>query len=150
MQLTGRYAFTVPVPRMWDALTDKNFLIKVIPGCKQMTEVEPDHFKLDIEMGIAGIKGKYTGTVKISEKKLHKSYRMTVEGSGKPGWVKANGLIEFNEENGATQVSYTGEFQAGGLIAGIGQRLLEGAAKLTVGQFFKAVEKQLLAAAEHA
>jgi carbon monoxide dehydrogenase subunit G len=144
MHLSGKYALSVPVSTTWDALTRKEFLKTVIPGCKELNEIEPDHFKLDIEIGIAGIKGKYAGEVRLKDKNPLKSYRMVVEGNGKPGFVKADGLIEFAEDKpGAATVTYTGEFQAGGLIAGIGQRMLEGVAKLMVNQFFKAVEARL-------
>ncbi len=69
---------------------------------------------------------------------------MFVEGSGKPGFIKAEGTIEFREEQaGSTVVSYRGQFQAGGLIAGIGQRMLDGAAKFMIKQFFKSMEEQI-------
>jgi len=40
-------------------------------------------------------------------------------------------------------VKYSGDAQVGGLIAGVGQRMIGGVAKMMVGQFFKMMEDQL-------
>jgi carbon monoxide dehydrogenase subunit G len=39
-------------------------------------------------------------------------------------------------------VTYQGDVQVGGPIASVGQRLLDGAAKMIVGQFFSAANKR--------
>jgi len=144
MEVSGEFPFRAPPAVLWGAFTSREFLQKVIPGCKELKEVEPDRFQVNIEIGLAGIKGKYSGSVHITEKDVPKSYRMRVEGKGLPGWVKAEGRLELQSADPAsTKVVYAGQFQAGGLIAGIGQRMLEGVAKLMIKQFFQAVEKEI-------
>jgi len=144
MEVTGTYTFKASRAVVWDLLTKRDFLEKVIPGCNELKEVEPDNFKVNIELGLAGIKGKYEGKVRLTDKDHPNRYKMFVEGSGKPGFIKAEGLLEFTEpQPGATLLSYRGQFQAGGLIASIGQRMLDGAAKLMIKQFFKSMEEQI-------
>jgi len=40
-------------------------------------------------------------------------------------------------------VTYEGDAQIGGAIASVGQRLLEGATRMVLSQFFKNLEKEL-------
>jgi carbon monoxide dehydrogenase subunit G len=52
-------------------------------------------------------------------------------------------LLELSEDPQGTKVAFQGDVQVGGPIASVGQRLIDGAAKMMVGQFFGAVNKQL-------
>ena len=57
--------------------------------------------------------------------------------------MQGAGLLEFADDPQGTKVTYQGDVQVGGPIASIGQRLLDGAAKMIVGHFFTAVNTQL-------
>lgn len=48
--------------------------------------------------------------------------------------------IDLEERNGETVLKYSTDAKVGGLIAGIGQRMLGGIAKMMVDQFFKKME----------
>jgi carbon monoxide dehydrogenase subunit G len=65
-----------------------------------------------------------------------------VEGKGQPGFVKGSGDFDLAEQDGATEIKYSGEVQAGGLIASVGQRMLQGAAKMMASRFFKSLESE--------
>jgi carbon monoxide dehydrogenase subunit G len=61
---------------------------------------------------------------------------MAVEGSGGPGFVRGDTLISLTDIPEGTRVSYTADVQVGGLIAGVGQRMLGGVSKMLADQFF--------------
>jgi len=44
------------------------------------------------------------------------------------------------EQDGSTMINYSGELQVGGTIAGVGQRMIQAAAKMMAGRFFTALE----------
>ena len=48
--------------------------------------------------------------------------------------------IDLEESNGQTVLRYSTEPKIGGLIASVGQRMLNGVAKMMADQFFKKVE----------
>ena len=79
---------------------------------------------------------RYEGKVRLLDKKQPDSYRLVAEGSGGPGFVKADTLITLTETDGGTRVSYSADVQVGGLIAGVGQRMLGGVSKMMADQFF--------------
>lgn len=145
MKLEGKHNFKAPRQQVWDLLTSPRHLEKALPGCEKLEEREPGKYDATLKIGIAAVKGTYTGKVEILEPEPPKRYRLTGEGGGGPGFVKGEAIIELLEQDKNTLVSYQGEVQVGGLIAGIGQRLIGGIAKMMLGQFFKSMEKALKA-----
>lgn len=115
-----------------------------MPGCERFEAVGPESYDLTIKVGIAAIKGTYSGNVKVTDRNPEDSYRLLVAGSGKPGSVQGDATMSLSDEaGGGTLVRYTGEVKAQGAIARLGSRLLGGAAKLMIGQFMKGMEKQV-------
>jgi hypothetical protein len=69
--------------------------------------------------------------------------RLIGEGKGLPGFVKGEALIQLTPQDQDTLISYQGDVQVGGLLAGVGQRMIGGVAKMLLEQFFKNMEKIL-------
>jgi carbon monoxide dehydrogenase subunit G len=146
VKVSGSHLLNAPRQRVWQSLNDPAFLKACLPGCESMEVIGPDQYQAVLTVGIAAVKGKYTGTVTLSEKEPPQRFTMQVQGKGTGGFMQGTGVLELSEDPQGTKVTYQGDVQVGGPIASIGQRLLEGAAKLIVGQFFNTVNAQLAAA----
>jgi carbon monoxide dehydrogenase subunit G len=85
---------------------------------------------------VAAIKGTFEGKVKLSNLEPPQRYRMAVEGSGGPGFVRGDAGMQLSDIEGGTRVSYDADVQVGGLIASVGQRMLGGVTKMMLDQFF--------------
>ncbi|MGH8069758.1 MAG: SRPBCC family protein [Candidatus Entotheonellia bacterium] len=145
MKVSGTHILNAPQDRVWQLLNDPAFLKVCLPGCESMEATGPDQYQATLTVGIAAVKGKYTGSVVLSEKEPPQRFTMRVEGKGTGGFMQGTGLLELGDDPQGTKVTYQGDVQVGGPIASVGQRLLDGAAKMIVGQFFTAVNKQLAA-----
>ena len=145
MKVSGTYTLNAPRQRVWHALNDPAFLKACLPGCESLEAVGPDQYRAVLSIGVAAVRGRYTGTVTLSEKEAPKRFKMEVEGKGTGGFMRGTGSLELAEEPQGTKIAYQGDIQVGGPIASVGQRLLEGATKMLVGQFFGAVNAQLAA-----
>jgi hypothetical protein len=143
MKIEGTYEFKAPGEAVWEILTDPRRLEKALPGCERLEEREPGKYDAVLKIGIAAVKGTYHGKVEIADPEPPRKYRLIGEGSGGPGFVKGEATLELSQKDQGTLVSYRGEMQVGGLIAGIGQRMIGGVAKMMLGQFFKNMEKEL-------
>lgn len=143
MKLSGRYTLPAPPDKVWDLLTDPQRLAKLLPGCERLDPDGPDRFKAAVKFGLAAISGKYAGTLEFSEKKPHSSLRMKISGKGIPGFVDGSGRIQLAAKNDHTEVEYDGDAAVGGMIASVGQRMIEGAAKKIVDQFFAGAAEEL-------
>ena len=146
MKLEGKY--TIPAPRetVWKRLLDPATLARALPGCEKL-EPNPDgSFGADLKVGIGAVRGTYHGRVEILDPQPPESYRMKVEGKGTGGFVKGEGTLKLTEDGGGTTIAYSGEAQVGGVIASVGQRLLESAGRQIAGKFFEAFAQQVKAA----
>jgi carbon monoxide dehydrogenase subunit G len=143
VKVSGTHLLNAPRDRVWQCLNDPAFLKECLPGCESMEATSPDHYRVALTIGIAVVKGKYTGNVTLSEKEPPQRFKMQVEGKGTGGFLQGTGLLELSEDPQGTKVAFQGDVQVGGPIASVGQRLIDGAAKMMVGQFFGAVNKQL-------
>ncbi len=144
MKLSGSYTFSAPREEVWELLNDPATLRRIIPGCERLEEIGDDTYAADVKIGVAGVKGDYSGTVTISEQQPPERYRLQGDGRGKPGFAKGTGSVELiAEADGRTTMRYSGEAQVGGPVAGIGQRLIEGAAKSIINQSLKALSAEL-------
>lgn len=144
MDISGQHHFPAPRAVVWESLLDPKALQASMPGCDRFEPVGHESYDLTIKVGIAAIKGTYSGNVKVTDRNPEDSYRLLVSGSGKPGSVQGDAVMVLSDAaNGGTLVKYTGDVKAQGAIARMGSRLLGGAAKLMIGQFMKAMEKQV-------
>jgi carbon monoxide dehydrogenase subunit G len=111
-----------------------------MPGCESLNEVGPDQYEAIMKIGIASVKGTYKGKVSIKDKQPPSHYVLSGEGSGGPGFMQGDMAIDLEENNGQTLLKYSSDAKVGGLIASIGQRMLNGVAKMMFDQFFKKME----------
>jgi carbon monoxide dehydrogenase subunit G len=143
VKLSGSYLLPATPEQVWALLNDPGRLAKCLPGCERLEPEGPDRYRAVVKFALAAISGKYAGALEISEKKPPRSMRLRLEGKGVPGFVKGEGQLDLADENGQTELRYAGEAQVGGMIASVGQRLIEGAARRIVQQFFENAAAEL-------
>jgi uncharacterized protein len=137
MKLEGAYQVPAARQQVWDAFLDPDRLRQAIPGCEKLEAIGPDEYKATMKVGVGGVKGTFEGKVKLADKKPPESYKMAVEGSGGPGFIRGDTLITLSDaEGGGTRVAYSADVQVGGLIASVGQRMLGGVSKMMADKFF--------------
>lgn len=140
MKIEGSYDFKAPRERVWEVLMDPKILSQCMPGCESLREIGPDQYEATMKVGVASVKGTYKGKVSIKDKRPPTHYILSGEGSGGPGFMQGDVVIDLEESDGGTVLKYSTDAKIGGLIAGLGQRMLGGVAKMMVDQFFKKVE----------
>ena len=69
-----------------------------------------------------------------------------VEGTGKIGFMKGDGLLTLSPAGDGTNVQYDGDVQVGGTIAAVGQRLLDTTARMLIKRFFEKLATEAEAA----
>jgi carbon monoxide dehydrogenase subunit G len=144
MKIEGAHEVPAPRPKVWEAFLDPEQLRQAIPGCERLEPLGNDEYRAVMKVGVAAVKGTFEGKVRLLDKNPPNSYRMAVEGSGGPGFVRGETLITLTDtDGGGTRVAYTADVQIGGLIAGVGQRMLGGVSKMMADQFFNKMSQQL-------
>ncbi|GGO96599.1 SRPBCC family protein [Wenjunlia tyrosinilytica] len=144
MKVSGDATLSAPVEKVWNALNDPVVLTRTIPGCQKLEETGPDSYRMTVSMGVASIKGTYLGNVQLLNQNKPGSFTLKASGAGGPGTVTAEAKVTLHDlGDGRTRLEYDADAVVGGMIGGVGQRVLTGVAKKTAGEFFKSVDKLL-------
>ena len=97
-----------------------------------------------MRVGVAAVRGNYSGSVSIADKRHLQSYRMIVQGRGSGGSVRGEGMLTFADgDGGATRVSVSGDAQVTGVVARVGQRLMGNASRMLMNQFFNCLKSKV-------
>jgi carbon monoxide dehydrogenase subunit G len=148
MKITGEQTIAFPVEQVWDALLDPAVLVGTIPGCERL-ETTGDHtYAMTVTAGVAAVRGTYDGTCAMSDLTPHESLVMRLRGAGAPGTVDATVDVGFAATpDGGTRVTYDADAVVGGMVGGVGQRMLGSVSKRMAEEFFDNVARAMGGAA---
>lgn len=142
MKIEGTQTLRAPRERVYQALVDPEALQRCIPGCEKLERTGENTYAATLRAGVGAIKGDFQSTVRLEDMRPPEHYRIVVDGKGGPGFLKGSGDLDLEESDGGTVIKYTGDIQVGGPIAGVGQRMIQGTAKMMASQFFTALEAE--------
>ena len=115
-------------------------LARCMPGCESLDKIGEDEYAMRMKMVLAAVSGKFDGKVRITERLRPSQFRLHVDGTGKIGFMKGDGLLTLAKRRARTDVQYDGEVHVGGTIASVGQRLIDGTAKMLIKRFFEKLQ----------
>src|SRR6476620_8007865 len=144
MKISGTAALKATPQQVWDAFHDPEVLARCLPGCESLTEVGPDEYAMTVTAGVAAIKGTYEGKVALLDPHHPERFTMKAQGAGGPGTVDADVVVRLTPSAaGGTDLTYDADAAVGGMIGGVGQRMLAGVTRKMAGQFFQAVDDDI-------
>jgi carbon monoxide dehydrogenase subunit G len=147
MRITGENTLHAPVEKVWEALLDPAVLVRTIPGCERLEATGENAYAMTVTAGVAAIKGTYSGSCVLSDLDPHESLVMRLEGAGAPGTIGATVGVRFAPAEDGTTVSWDADAIVGGMVGGVGQRMLTSVSKRMAGEFFGNVDGVLSGAA---
>lgn len=142
MKIEGSHRLEMAPDDAYRLLQQPGVLSRCIPGCDRLEPTGVDAYAMKMKLTFAAVSGQFDGTVRIADQDPPSSFRLQVDGSGKIGFMKGDGLLRLSAENGGTRVDFSGDVQIGGLIAGVGQRLIDSTARLLIKKFFDKVNAE--------
>ena len=149
MKIAGTSQLPFPPEKAYDLMQDPAMLALAIPGCNSLEKTGAHEYKLSLKMALASLSGQFEGKVTLTEPNRPYSFKMLVEGTGKIGFVKGEGVIKLSGLGDgisitsaitATGIEFEGDAQIGGSIATVGQRMIDTTSKMMVKQFFKKLD----------
>ncbi|GAA1936988.1 SRPBCC family protein [Nocardioides hwasunensis] len=143
MKFTGENTLAAPVAQAWDALLDPAVLVRTIPGCERLEATGENAYAMTVTAGVASIKGTYAGSCLLTDLVEHESLVMKLDGAGAPGTIGATVNVRFTPEGDSTRVSYDADAVVGGMIGGVGQRMLTSVSRRMAGEFFGNVDSAI-------
>ncbi|GAA3681063.1 hypothetical protein GCM10022237_45110 [Nocardioides ginsengisoli] len=143
MKINGQNTIAAPVDKVWDAILDPRVLVATIPGCEKLEATGDNAYAMTVSAGVAAIRGTYSGSCVLEDLRKGDGLTMKLKGAGAPGTIDATVLVTFADQGGQTVLSYDADAVVGGMIGGVGQRMLTSVSRRMAAEFFGNVEKVL-------
>ena len=136
-------SFAVRRDKVFAALINPAVIQRCIDACEKLVPTGDDSYDAHLKINTAGLKGGYVVKVQISDKNPPESCTFVLEGKAAAGFVKVSAKIKLTEKGSETELHCDADVQIGGLIAAVGSRLIETAAKRMLDEFFRKFGEQL-------
>ena len=136
MKISGTNTLALAPEEAYRRMQDPTVLATCMPGCESLEKIGEDEYRMKMKLAMASLSGAFEGKVRITDR-TPTGFRLIVEGTGKLGFMKGEGLLNFSPSGEGTDVSYEGDVQVGGTIAAVGQRLIDAPAKMIIKRFFE-------------
>jgi 2-furoyl-CoA dehydrogenase large subunit len=128
---------------VWRTLLDPDKLAAVIPGCHKLDRVGENDYRAEVSLGVGPVRGRFTANVKLSDMVEPTSATLSGGLVGPLGASQGEGHVTLTPEGNGTRVRYDYAIALSGTVASVGGRMLEGAARAVVGQFFNRLVAQV-------
>ena len=141
MKVTGTSTLAADRATVYAALNDPAVLVRSIPGCQRLEALGGDAFAMTVAAGVGSIKGVYDGQVRLADHQEPGSFTLHAQGAGAAGTIGAEVAVTLvDTPGGGTSLTYDADATVGGMIGGVGQRMLTGVSKRMADEFFRNVE----------
>jgi carbon monoxide dehydrogenase subunit G len=145
MRIEGEHRFDVAPEQVWEGLHDRASLAVALPGVRRLDVTGDDEYVLTVDVGVGSVKGTYEGTFALSDQQPPEACTVTARASGRPGTVATVARMRLTAEgNDGALLAYEADATVTGPLAGVGQRLVAGAARRTTEQFLGRLEERLV------
>jgi 2-furoyl-CoA dehydrogenase large subunit len=143
--LKGAGDTLVPAPpqQVWDTLLDPEKLAAVIPGCNKLDLVAENQYRAEVKLGVGPVRGVFVAEVGLSDMDPPNAAKLSGGLSGPLGSSRGSGRVTLRAEGEGTRVSYSYTVEISGKVAAVGGRMIEGASRVVVGQFFERLARQV-------
>ncbi len=143
--LVGQGQASLPRPpiEVWKTLFDLDGLRRIIPGCRELREIEPDRYEAKLVISVAGIRSSYVAHIALSEKVEPVSLRISGSAEGALGHGSGEAQIRIESAAEGALLHYSYRAKIGGRVAGIGHRMLGGVVNILAKQFFSGLSRHL-------
>ena len=141
MKLSGSYEFDTAPEKVWQILTDPEALRSCIPGCEKMDALGNNEYAATVTISMGPIRSKFDAKVAMVDMKPFESYKLIVEGNGPSGFVRGESQIKLTELENKTTVDVDSDSSSGGLLARVGQRMVESFARSLMDRFFTCLQE---------
>jgi hypothetical protein len=137
------HVFPATPGQVYATLIDPEALRRSIDGCEKLVKSGEDAYEVHLKVGVGHIRGAYVGKIRITAKQPPESLVLAIDGTGAPGFVRATATIRLAAKGDQTELTGEGEGTVGGLVAAVGSRLIEAAAKKMSADFFVRLSAQI-------
>ena len=147
IRLENEYHIDLDQENVWKAINNPEILSEILPNCESLEPISDHQFTAHIKVKIGPISSKFKSILELFDLKEPDGYKFRVQGSGKKGSMNGQGEIKLLSNGSGTGFTFIAEGNVTGLIARVGQRLIEAAGKKLMDQGFENFKNRVMGSA---
>ena len=144
IRLEKKYILDISQQNVWEAILDPETLAEILPNCKSLDPIGDHKFDANIEIKIGPIKGQFKSKLSLFDLDPPNGYKFDVNGDGSKGQMRGAGEIQLSTQDDRTEFKFTATGSVSGIIARVGQRLIEATGKKLMDQGFENFKKRIM------
>lgn len=142
LSLEGSRTINLPREKVFDLLTDANFIASSLPDAEEVNVVDNETIDARLKVRIALVSASMKVRIKLGERGRPNFGTLYVEGSGSGSNVKI--VSRFELLNGSTTtMKWSANVEITGVMAGLGSTILKSFADKKVTEIFDSITKAM-------
>ena len=142
--LEKEYHIDLDQEEVWGAINDPQILAEILPNCESLEPISEHQFTAHINVKIGPISSKFESTLEMFDLKEPDGYKFRVQGNGKKGSMNGQGEIKLFPNGSGTGFTFIAKGNITGIIARVGQRLIEATGKRLMDQGFENFKNRVM------
>jgi uncharacterized protein len=142
LHLEGTETLNLPKERVFQLLTDPNFLAKSLPDAQESRVVDGNTVEAKMKIGISFLTTTMATKMKLADLVPSNHARLLVEGTGSGSSMKITSDFNLEGEN-PTKMRWVADAEITGVMAGIGSSIIKGFAEKKVKEIFQDIKKAM-------
>jgi carbon monoxide dehydrogenase subunit G len=134
MKIAGQTTLDATAESLWPVLFDPRTLLQLLPGCEEIEQIATDEYRSRMTLRIPAIAGSYDTHVKVVQFEAPRFCQIEGEAAGPSGNVRGQASFSLQPEANQTRITYHGDAQIAGPLAGMNPRFAEGVAQTLIKQ----------------
>jgi carbon monoxide dehydrogenase subunit G len=143
MHLEG--SFETPAPRavVWEFLLNPNDIAPCFPDLQSLEVLTPESFRAKVKVGLSVVRGTMDFDFKIAEKTSTSSAKLIGHGHGVGSTIEIQTAFTLSDAGVGTKVGWAADLNVGGIVAGLGSKLLDSQSNRMVTQVVENIQVKL-------
>ena len=144
LRLEKEYHIDLCQEDVWCAINDPEILAEILPNCESLEPISDHQFTAHINVKIGPISSKFQSTLEMFDLKEPDGYKFRLQGNGKKGSMNGQGEIKLFPNGSGTGFTFIAKGNITGIIARVGQRLIEATGKRLMDQGFENFKNRVM------
>ena len=141
MQIQGTHLIGAPRAQVWELLNDPDALARCAPGVTELRRDGDDRFAATFTVALGPMKSNFKAKITLTDKTPLEAMTLELAAQSPMGAVGATGRITLADEGEGTRLTWSGEPRLMGMLASVGGRFAQSAAKTNADTFFTKLDQ---------
>ena len=143
MHLEGSFETPAPRKTVWDFLLNPKDIATCFPDLQSMEVLSPDNFKAKVRVGLSLVKGTMDFDFRTTDKAPPSSAKLIGTGRGVGSTIEIQTGFTIQEAVIGSKVDWVADVNVGGIMAGLGTKLLDSTSSKMVEQVIENLKNKL-------